>query len=136
MRPLSPSPLNVATPDALVDAVPDPTSDAPPLGEAATVTPAPTALPCASLTSTTGCVVNAAPLAAPEGSVWIVTCAGAPGASANVPDVAGDRGADVNESVKLPAVPLIPRSENVARPEPLVFVVVVPIRLPVPLVIP
>jgi hypothetical protein len=65
----------------------------------------------------------------------MVTWAGAPGVSAKAPDVTPVSGAELNESVKFPTVPAMPSPEKVARPEPFVFALVPPMRLPVPLAI-
>ncbi len=88
--PESPSPENVATPEALVRALVEPINDAP-----AWFTVADTESPdcgigldCASRTAMTGCVVKAAPLLAPAGCVSITICDGGPAASAIVAEVA------------------------------------------------
>jgi hypothetical protein len=85
MSPVTPRPVNVATP-ATAATVAVPASVPPPLA-IATVTEAVDAtmgLPAASRTSTTGCVVIAAAEAAPAGCVLRPSCDAAPGETVTV----------------------------------------------------
>src|SRR5437667_5740814 len=96
------SPLNVAAPLASVVAVAllSVAPAGPDAITAVTGTPAPPAgLPAPSRTWSTGCGVNAAPLAAVgEGSVGIVGWVAAPAPSVMVADVAGVSPADSNRN--------------------------------------
>jgi hypothetical protein len=90
-----------------------------------------TVFPDESVIRTTGWVVSATPLTAPDGWVVIAACVAAPTPRAKLLEVAAVSDVGVKLRVKLPALPERTRSVKVATPFT-AATVVVPLRVPVP----
>ena len=90
-----------------------------------------TVFPDESVMRTTGWVVNATPLTAPDGWVVIAACVAAPTLRAKLLEVAAVNDVGVKVRVKLPAVPERTRLVKVATPL-IAATVVVPLNVPVP----
>jgi hypothetical protein len=90
-----------------------------------------TVFPDESVMRTTGWVVSATPLTAPDGWVVIAACVAAPTLRAKLLEVAAVNDVGVKVRVKLPAVPERTRLVKVATPL-IAATVVVPLNVPVP----
>jgi hypothetical protein len=90
-----------------------------------------TVFPDESVMRTTGWVVSATPLTAPDGWVVIAACVAAPTPRAKLLEVAAVSDVGVKARVKLPAVPERTRLVKVATPFT-AETVVVPLKVPVP----
>jgi hypothetical protein len=90
-----------------------------------------TVFPDESVMRTTGWVVSATPLTAPDGWVVIAACVAAPTLRAKLLEVAAVNDVGVKVRVKFPAVPERTKFVKVATPLT-AATVVVPLRVPVP----
>jgi hypothetical protein len=90
-----------------------------------------TVFPDESVIRTTGWVVSATPLTAPDGWVVIAACVATPTPRAKLLEVAAVSDVGVKARVKLPAVPERTRLVKVATPFT-AETVVVPLKVPVP----